>query len=70
MIALVAYVQCAAMMNLPPYQTTVYLIIEKTDSGDEDQYMRIGRMNLTKDVGLGRGDVYRPEGILREITLV
>jgi hypothetical protein len=70
MIALVAYVQSAALMNLPPYQTTVYLIIERTESGDGDQYVRVGRMNLTKDVGLGRGDVYRPEGVLREITLV
>jgi hypothetical protein len=63
-------VHSAALVNLPSYQTTVYLAIEATGLEEEDIYVRVGRMNLTEEVVLGGGDVYRPKGAMRDITLV
>jgi hypothetical protein len=70
LLALVGYVHSADLVTLPPYQTTVYLVVEATGSEDKDEYVRVGRMNLTEDVQLGERDMYRPKGVLRDITLV
>jgi hypothetical protein len=69
-LALVAYVHSAALINFPPYQTTVYLVIEATESENKDEYARVGRMNLMEDVMEREGDGYRPRGVMRDITLV
>jgi len=69
-LALFAYVQSAALTNQPPFLTTVYLIIKSTNSEDKDEYMRIGRMQLTEPFKMSLRHRYLPEGIQRDITLI
>ena len=69
-LALFAYVQSAALTNQPPFLTTVYLVIKPTNSEYEDEYMRIGRMQLTEPFNMSLRHMYLPEGIQRDITLV
>ncbi|KAE8834233.1 hypothetical protein HRS9122_08313 [Pyrenophora teres f. teres] len=68
--ALFTYVQSAALTNQPPFATTVYLIIQATNSEDDDEYMRIGRMQLTEPFEMNCRHGYLPEGVQRVITLV
>ena len=69
-LALFAYVQSATLKNHPPYVTTTYLIIRRTDSEDENEYVRIGRMQLTEPFEMDLRHEYLPEGVQRDITLV
>ncbi|KAF7446718.1 HET domain-containing protein pin-c1 [Pyrenophora tritici-repentis] len=69
-LALFTYVQSAALTNQPPFATTVYLIIQATNLEDDDEYMRIGRMQLTEPFEMNRRHGYLPEGVERVITLV
>ncbi|KAI0605974.1 HET domain-containing protein pin-c1 [Pyrenophora tritici-repentis] len=69
-LALFAYVQSATLKNQPPYITMTYLIVKATDSGNKDEYMRIGRMQLTEPFNMNLRHEYLPEGIQRDIILV
>ncbi|CAE7220483.1 HET domain containing protein pin-c1 [Pyrenophora teres f. teres] len=69
-LALFAYVQSATLKNQPPYITTTYLIVKATDSGDKEEYMRIGRMQLTEPFNMDLRHKYLPEGTRRDIMLV
>ncbi|RMZ67328.1 nima-interacting [Pyrenophora seminiperda CCB06] len=69
-LALCAWVQNAFGMEQPHCITTVYLIIKATDSENKDEYMRIGRMELTVPFNMSLRHEYQPEGIQRDITLI
>ncbi|KAA8612762.1 HET domain containing protein pin-c1 [Pyrenophora tritici-repentis] len=69
-LALFAQVQSATLRNHPPYVTTTYLIIKPTSSENKNEYMRIGRMQLTEPFNMDLRHKYLPEGIQRDITLV
>ena len=69
-LALFAYVQAATLKNHPPYVTTTYLIVRPMGLKDGNEYMRIGRMQLTEPFNMDLRHGYLPEGIQRDITLV
>ncbi|CAA9967116.1 hypothetical protein PTMSG1_10475 [Pyrenophora teres f. maculata] len=69
-LALFAQVQSATLKNHPPYVTTTYLIIKPMSSENENEWMRIGRMQLTEPFDMGLRHEYLPEGTQRDITLV
>jgi len=69
-LALFAYVQSATLKNQPPYLTTTYLIVRGTNPEAKDEYMRIGRMQLTEPFKMSLRHEYLPEGTPRDITLV
>ncbi|KAI1668087.1 Heterokaryon incompatibility protein [Pyrenophora tritici-repentis] len=69
-LALFAYVQSATLKNQPPYITTTYLIVKATGLEDKDEYMRIGRMQLTEPFNMDLRHTYLPEGTRRDIVLV
>jgi len=73
-LALAAYVRSAALINQPPFITTTYLVIKRMElnnhEGNQDKYMRIGRMELTESYQMNAVHVYPHKGVWREITLV
>ncbi|KAE8823051.1 hypothetical protein PTNB73_10368 [Pyrenophora teres f. teres] len=73
-LALAAYVRSAALIHQPPFITTTYLIIKRMEhgchEGNQDGYMRIGRMELTESYNMNTNHVYQPRGVWKDIILV
>ncbi|KAF7568992.1 HET domain protein [Pyrenophora tritici-repentis] len=73
-LALAAYVRSAALIHQSPFITTTYLVVKRTElyyqGGNQDEYMRIGRMELTESYNMNTHHVYQPRGVWKDIILV